>query len=273
MASAAPAILGGPLDVGDEVGWVCGEFDSWADGYFNRDYCAPSQGVTVARDYGVPSQGVTVARLQALPVAEPEGAEDARRRHRERAQVLFPSDGPRVQRDHFRLAASNPGPSVSPNWEWAAGFRDLLVGGGRRGLPDGVYEKALARGCLCQMEGRLPRPGTSAIEHGMAVIREQMRRAPSLRFYIGISEAPVERWMGHFGGGRGRHADLFDMMVVIEEATSSTDTAQTERELIARTSATFGPQCLNRGPGGEGASSGSPHYTYIVFKYGATGAR
>ena len=123
------------------------------------------------------------------------------------------------------------------------------------------------------IKAHLPLDGSDAFEHACRIIA-QSRRA----FYIGITEDPVRRWMG-CPDMRG-HCWVFSKMVVVLEAPSSIETAALERRLISHFNPSADPllsriaatlrggnvRCLNSGPGGERASSGSPHYCYVVFR-------
>jgi len=89
-----------------------------------------------------------------------------------------------------------------------------------------------------------------------------MARTPSLRFYVGITESPVLRWLEHADALR---RPAVQSMTVVEVARSSTTTAASERAIIAAASAAHGHACLNIDAGGGGASAGSPHYVYVCW--------
>ena len=78
-----------------------------------------------------------------------------------------------------------------------------------------------------------------------------------LTFYFGISENPQRRWAEH-----SESCGNWQEMIVLVEADSSVRTAGLERTFIKE----FGERlaCLNIGPGGERASSSSPHYFYML---------
>jgi hypothetical protein len=78
-------------------------------------------------------------------------------------------------------------------------------------------------------------------------------------FYIGITEHPRRRFDEHCTSA------AWDRMVVLVQASSSRTTAYLERGLIAEFGGRYPFQCLNRGPGGERASAGSPHYLYVLL--------
>jgi hypothetical protein len=77
-------------------------------------------------------------------------------------------------------------------------------------------------------------------------------------FYIGITESPHRRFREHCEG-RGQ---VWESMVVLVQAATSATTASMERALLRE----FGDRtrCHNISAGGEGASSGSPHFLYIL---------
>ena len=72
-------------------------------------------------------------------------------------------------------------------------------------------------------------------------------------FYIGITENPHRRFGEHCEGG----GQVWERMLVLAQAASSTTTASMERDLLSE----FGHRtlCHNSSPGGEGASGGNPH--------------
>ena len=78
-------------------------------------------------------------------------------------------------------------------------------------------------------------------------------------FYIDITEQPRRRFDEHCSSA------AWDRMVVLVQASSSRTTAYLERGLIDEFGGRYPFQCLNRGPGGERASAGSPHYLYVLL--------
>lgn len=81
-------------------------------------------------------------------------------------------------------------------------------------------------------------------------------------FYLGITEDPQRRFAEHCSGG----GQAWERMLVLLQASASATTASAERMLISE----FGDrlQCLNDSGGGEGASSGSPHFCYVLLGSG-----
>ena len=94
-------------------------------------------------------------------------------------------------------------------------------------------------------------------------------------YYIGITENPHRRFR--------EHSRSYDGMVVLYQARSSRESGALERRLIAEfagmgerqegLAGLVAPQsglgnlrCRNYGRGGEHASIGSPHYTYVVWR-------
>ena len=86
-----------------------------------------------------------------------------------------------------------------------------------------------------------------------------------LHVYIGIAEAPVMRWLEHVSQARHRTHRQLQNMTLVEEATSSRQTAVTERALIAEARLRWPSRCLNVDRGGGGVSSASPHYCYVCW--------
>ena len=76
-------------------------------------------------------------------------------------------------------------------------------------------------------------------------------------FYFGITEHPARRWSEHQADNH-----IWQGMIVLMQAESSFDTSALERILIRQYSQSV--LCLNFGPGGERASSGTPHYCYML---------
>ena len=76
-------------------------------------------------------------------------------------------------------------------------------------------------------------------------------------FYFGITEHPARRWTEHQADNH-----IWQSMIVLMQAESSFDTSALERILIRQYSQSV--LCLNFGPGGERASSGTPHYCYML---------
>ena len=76
-------------------------------------------------------------------------------------------------------------------------------------------------------------------------------------FYLGITENPDRRFGEHLEANPG-----WAYMNVLVQAPSSRHTAALEMCLLV----TYGPslQCLNKSAGGERASSGTPHYLYML---------
>jgi hypothetical protein len=85
-------------------------------------------------------------------------------------------------------------------------------------------------------------------------------------FKIGITEDPKHRW---FVCDNGNYSNTFTKMTVVYVATSSKklhhqSTGNMERTQISKFKTD--EKCMNKAPGGEGASDGSPHFCYVVWK-------
>jgi len=203
-----------------------------------------------------------------LPVAVDPAAEEPWRMEAEARRVVLSSA--LMLRGRGLAASSAPGPrsiagglAVSENVGFAmSNFVRSLTGGGPRGLPREVFEHALRLGVSAQMEGCLPPPGTSVIANAETVMERRMER-PGLCLYVGITEAPAQRWHEHRSGLARPVA-----MTVVQQAPSSRHTTETERALIAIATRRWGHRCRNVLAGGQGASVGTPHYAYIVWSEG-----
>ena len=162
-----------------------------------------------------------------------------------------PQRAPRVRSSGHRVHAplqhhhrSRSPPIFFPGRMESCGqfMRDALVGSAwRHGL------------ALWTLPGDMP---YAAVEQAcrrriLSVIRND------LTFYFGISENPQRRWAEH-----SESCGNWQEMIVLVEADSSVRTAGLERTFIKE----FGERlaCLNIGPGGERASSSSPHYFYML---------
>ena len=95
----------------------------------------------------------------------------------------------------------------------------------------------------------------------MSVAAVGVREVCDHPFYIGITEDPVRRWHEHSVG--------WDAMSILFVGETSQDSGHCEKTLLKR----FGHLlfCQNTGPGGEHASSGRPHFTYVVHNYSGGG--
>ena len=83
-------------------------------------------------------------------------------------------------------------------------------------------------------------------------------------FYVGITATPAKRLTQHFNNGvRGHTPDSFHVVWI---SATSEETAYWEIKLIAKAK---GHNCLNVGPGGEGASPELFSYVYIWFSRAA----
>ena len=80
-------------------------------------------------------------------------------------------------------------------------------------------------------------------------------------FYFGITEHTARRWSEHQADNHS-----WGEMIVLMQAQSSVDTAALERSLIREHRESV--LCMNVGPGGEHASSGSPHFCYMLVAAG-----
>ena len=102
--------------------------------------------------------------------------------------------------------------------------------------------------------------GTVSFEKALTETRSRVRRLirDGSAFYLGISECPQRRYNQHCETG-----SQWERMVVLVEARSSRDTAALERQLLEELHECLG--CTNRSLGGECASSGMPHYLYILL--------
>ena len=85
-------------------------------------------------------------------------------------------------------------------------------------------------------------------------------------FKIGICVDPKWRWFVCAGGA---HSRSFTKMTLVSVANSSKpndrqSTGNMEKTQISRFKGMCGDKCMNKAPGGEGASDGSPHFCYVV---------
>jgi hypothetical protein len=103
--------------------------------------------------------------------------------------------------------------------------------------------------CLCP-------PGGDVCDHALDQVRPLWQAGWS--YYVGITEHPSRRWAEH----REQNAHWDEMRVVVMAETSR-DTAMVERFVLFH--CRMGLGCMNIGPGGERASSGSPHFVYVIF--------
>ena len=120
---------------------------------------------------------------------------------------------------------------------------EALVGHTRRGR------------ALCSMLD-----GTVSYADAAAFARKKVEAYVSsgVSFYIGITENPERRFEEHLGSGVN-----WDEQIILVEARTSATTASLEQELLAY----FGKwsRCTNLSRGGECASSGSPHFLYLLL--------
>jgi hypothetical protein len=100
----------------------------------------------------------------------------------------------------------------------------------------------------------IPHHPADVAQHSAQVCARILKKAR--RYYIGITEHPVRRHAEHKSIGRERFA-------ILHIATGSNETASLEKQLLSR----FGghARCENVSAGGERASAGSPHFTYISW--------
>ena len=113
----------------------------------------------------------------------------------------------------------------------------------------------------------------SAIEHIRATIAD-----PGFQFYIGITEDPIRRW-DVLGLGRS-----YDYMMLVyagptgkwkpsnldsdeQLALKSVSSGKMERDIIKYFKDESYLNLKNQLPGGEGASSGCPHFTYVATSF------
>jgi len=78
-------------------------------------------------------------------------------------------------------------------------------------------------------------------------------------FYIGITGDPNGRWVQHCAT---QTVGPEPLMVLLTEAVSSQVTAALEIRLLDKYLHLM--RCTNQSPGGEGASTASPHYLYVL---------
>ena len=108
------------------------------------------------------------------------------------------------------------------------------------------------------MTVRLCPPGGDVREHALDQVRAICRAGWT--YYVGITENPSRRWAQH----REQNAHWDEMRVVVMAETSK-DTALVERFILFHCNS--GLRCMNVGPGGEHASSGSPHFAYVIYSW------
>ena len=124
-------------------------------------------------------------------------------------------------------------------------------------VPNGLIRRiSMERDITCRFAPDMPHDVSDHLEH---CAREVRFIAKSRRFYLGITEDPPRRWAMHCSSGAG-----FAAMRILAVAPNSRTTAELERALIAMFHRS--PLCANVGVGGEAASSGSPHFLYLVFR-------
>jgi len=85
-------------------------------------------------------------------------------------------------------------------------------------------------------------------------------------FKIGITMDPKHRW---FVCDKGKYSKDFTKMTVVYVSTHAKkihhqSSGNMEKTQISKFKDLCGDQCLNKSPGGEGASDGSPHFCYVV---------
>ena len=97
-------------------------------------------------------------------------------------------------------------------------------------------------------------------QHAFRVACERVEQVASSgrAFYIGITEHPQHRFGEHVGLN-----SAWKSMRALVEAPTSNVTARLERLLIRRFRGSL--MLANIGDGGERASSGSPHFLYVLF--------
>ena len=100
----------------------------------------------------------------------------------------------------------------------------------------------------------LPNVGDDLFNHCCRIINDIQ-----VVFYIGITEDPNSRWETH---SADQTVGPEPNMVVLIEAESSRLTAALEIQLLAHYLSYM--RCANRSPGGERASTASPHYLYVL---------
>jgi hypothetical protein len=102
--------------------------------------------------------------------------------------------------------------------------------------------------------------GTVSYTDALALARRRVEREVSsgVAFYIGISENPERRFEEHLCSGVN-----WAEQIILVEASSSRTTASLERDLLAEFGKRFA--CTNASSGGERASSGSPHFLYLLL--------
>jgi len=93
-----------------------------------------------------------------------------------------------------------------------------------------------------------------AVAHATRAIEAIVNRRRS--FYIGITSDPENRWEQH------RQKRVWNAMQVLVEAADSTITSKLEQQILIRWR--YHELCWNNSWGGESATSGRPHYVYVV---------
>ena len=168
--------------------------------------------------------------------------------------------------------------SPSPHWSLEVSFRKAFNDAIQR-IEDSDYQNNIVTDYVCDLGEMLPDYQycyESAIRQIRATIAD--RRS---KFYIGITEDPIFRWvklglcrqydymMLLYAGPTGKWK-IFngDSPEVI--ALKSVSSGQMERDLIKFFKDDHPeeyPNLQNKGPGGEGASSGCPHFTYVATSF------
>ena len=156
--------------------------------------------------------------------------------------------------------------SPSPHWSLEVSFRKAFNDAIQR-IEDSDYQNNIVTDYVCDLGEMLPDYQycyESAIRQIRATIADLR-----FKFYIGITEDPIRRWVD-----LGLCRDYDYMMLVYAGPTGKSQVSgslgQMERDLITffkddhRESY---PNLQNKAPGGERASSGCPHFTYVATKF------
>jgi len=130
---------------------------------------------------GMPDHGDGDPWACAEPVQLPLQASppdvDLANHGRQSIAVLF-SSGPYRNRNPFTSSSGGPALGHLGFLEQGGGALATLYrrasGGGNRGLPPAVYERALSQDVVGFLSGALPPPGRDAVEHAMLLVRRRM---------------------------------------------------------------------------------------------------
>lgn len=114
---------------------------------------------------------------------------------------------------------------------------------------------------LCKQQSMT---ASRVLKHCEWVICNLFKQTPAV-YKIGITENPIDRWMGKSYSYKWDPTDDWEQMVILFVGADSMHCALVEAHLIQRFCGRSG--CRNVRPGGESAKPGpGPFYTYVVWR-------